>query len=84
MAKEFYEEEKETIHKAYEIEIERREQAQKRYSEAVIKIEQEYEKERQDLTYAKKEEIKRLIKKASENPDAIDLILENELGIKKS
>ena len=84
MAKEFYEEEKETIHKAYEIEIERREQAQKRYSEAVIKIEQEYEKERQDLTYAKKEEIKRLIKKASDNPDAIDLILENELGIKKS
>ena len=50
----------------------------------MIKIEQEYEKERQDLTYAKKEEIKRLIKKASENPDAIDLILENELGIKKS
>jgi hypothetical protein len=84
MAKEFYEEEKDAINKAYKIEIERREQAQKRYSEAVVKVEQEYEKQREDLTHAKKEEIKRLIKKASDNSDEIDSILENELGIKKS
>mgnify|MGYP003136752790 CR=1 FL=1 len=83
MAKEFYEKEKESIQKAYELEIEKREEARKKYSDAVIKIEQEYEKRRKDLTHSKKEEVKRLVKKNSNNPDEIDSILERELGIKK-
>ena len=83
MAKEFYEKEKEAIHKAYEIEIERRQEANNTYSKAVIQIEEEYEKNKKDLTHSKKEEIKRMVSKAKTDPDEVDRILEQELGIKK-
>ena len=83
MAKEFYEKEKEAIHKAYEFEIEQREEANKRYSEAVAKIEEEYEKNKLELTHSKKEQIKKMISKAKKDPTEVDRILEQELGIKK-
>ena len=83
MAKEFYEKEKEAIHKAYEFEIEKREEANKRYSEAVKKIEEEYERDKQEITHARKEEIKKMLSKVKENPDEVNRILEEELGIKK-
>lgn len=83
MAKEFYEKEKEAIHKAYELEMEQREEANKRYSEAVAKIEEEYERDKKELTHSKKEQIKKMVNKAKKDPNEVDRILEQELGIKK-
>lgn len=83
LAKEFYKKEKEAIQKAYEFEIEERDKANKRYSEAVAKIEEEYEKNKQELTRSKKEQIKKMVNKAKSDPNEVDRILEQELGIKK-
>ena len=83
MAKEFYEEEKEAIHKAYELEMEHREEANKRYSEAVARIEEEYERDKRRISHSQKEQIKSLVSKAKSDPDEVDKILERELGIKK-
>ena len=83
LARKQYLREKEVIQKAHEHEIEKREQAEKRYSDAVVKIEERYEKDKRNLTHAKKEKIKALIKRAKEDPAEIDRILEEELGIKK-
>tara|TARA_R110000824_G_scaffold390855_1_gene588297 strand:+ start:543 stop:932 length:390 start_codon:yes stop_codon:yes gene_type:complete len=83
LARKQYLREKEAIQEAHEFEIKKREEAHKRYSEAVDKIEERYEKDKWNMTHAKKEQIKRLINKAKENPDEIDRILEQELGIKK-
>ena len=83
MAKEFYEKEKEAIHKAYEIERQRRDEANKTYSEAVAKIEEEYERNLESITHSKKEQIKRMVSKAKSDPGEVDRILQDELGIKK-
>ena len=64
-------------------EIKKREEANKRYSNAVKKIEEKYEKDKANITHSKKENIKRLVNKAKTDPDQIDRILEQELGIKK-
>jgi hypothetical protein len=61
-----------------------REEAEKRYSAAVDKIEKQYEKDKFNLTHAKKEEIKKMVQRAKENPEEIDKILEEQLGIKKT
>ena len=74
--------EKEAIQKAHDLELKKKEEAQKRYSEAVDKIERRYEKDKWNLTHAKKEEIKTLVRKAKEDPDEVDRILEEELGIR--
>lgn len=84
LAKERYKKEKEAIERAHNLEIKKREEANKRYSEAVQKIEKEYEKDKQNLTHSKKEKIKRMVNKSKENPEEVDRILEHELGIKKT
>ena len=66
-----------------EVELQKKEEAQKRYSAAVDKIEEKYEKDQWNITHAKKEAVKRMVKKAKHDPDEIDRILEEELGIKK-
>lgn len=83
LARKQYLREKEAIQKAHEFEIEKRDEAEKVYSEAVTKIEERYEKDKQNLTFAKKEELKALVRKAQEDPTEVDRILEQELGIKK-
>jgi len=83
LARKQYLREKEAIQEAHEFEIKKREEAQKRYSDAVNKIEERYEKDSWNMTHAKKEQIKRLINKAKEDPDEVNRILEEELGIKK-
>ncbi len=83
LARKQYLREKETIQKAHDHEIKKREEAEKRYSDAVDKIEEKHEKDKLELTRAKKEEIKRMVRKAKENPVEVDRILEEELGIKK-
>tara|TARA_Y100001973_G_C5170748_1_gene318884 strand:+ start:709 stop:1098 length:390 start_codon:yes stop_codon:yes gene_type:complete len=83
LARKQYLREKEAIQKAHDLEIEMREKAEKRYSEAVNMIEEQYEKDKWNLTHAKKEEIKKMISKAKDDPSEIDKILEEQLGIKK-
>ena len=82
LAKEQWKKEKEAIERAHKLEIEKREEANKRYTEAVKKIEEKYEKDKLNLTHSKKEEVKRLVNKAKADPDEIDRILEQELGIR--
>jgi hypothetical protein len=83
LARKQYLREKEAIQKAHDLEIQKREEAEKRYTDAVVLIEKKHEEDKENLTRAKKEEIKRMVKKAQENPDEIDRILEQQLGIKK-
>jgi len=81
LAKDMYLKEKEVIEKAHELELQKKEEAQQRYSDAVNKIEEKYEQDHWNLTHAKKEEVKKMVKKAKNNPDEVDRILEEELGI---
>lgn len=83
MAKETYLKEKQAIEEAHQLEIQKREEANKRYSEAVKKIEAEHEKNKKEITRTKKEEIKRMVDKAKHSPEEIDRILEQEMGIQK-
>ena len=84
LAKEMYIKEREAIERAHEVELKKKEEAQKRYSDAVDKIEKKYEQDQFNLTHAKKEAVKKMVKKAKNDPDAIDRILEEQLGIKKN
>ena len=83
LARKQYIKEKEAIQKAHDHEIKMREEAEKRYSDAVIKIEKKHEENQWNLTHAKKEAIKQMVKKAKQDPAEVDRILEEELGIKK-
>ena len=83
LAKEQWKKEKEAIEKAHELEIKKREEASKRYSDAVRKIEEKYEKNRLNITHSKKEQIKKLVSESKNDPDEIDRILEEELGIQR-
>jgi len=83
LAKEMYIKEKEVIERAHQQEMQAKEEAQQRYSEAVEKIEKKYEEDQRDLTHAKKEAVKKMVKKAKNDPEEINRILEEELGIKK-
>jgi hypothetical protein len=83
LAKEMYLKEREVIERAHKLELQKKEEAQKRYSEAVARIEKKHEEDQFNLTHAKKEAVKKMVKKAKNDPDEIDRILEDELGIKK-
>ena len=83
LAKEMYIKEKEVIERTHQQEMQAKEEAQQRYSEAVDKIEKKYEEDQFDLTHAKKEAVKKMVNKAKNNPDEIDRILEEQLGIVK-
>ena len=83
LAKKQYTREKEAIEKAYKHEMKKRQEADQRYVDAVNKIEARYEKDKHNISHAKKEQIKAMVRKAKDNPQAIDQILEQQLGIKK-
>ena len=83
LAKDMYIKEKEVIERTRQQEMQAKEEAQQRYSEAVDKIEERYEKDKQNITHAKKEAIKKMVQKAKSDPDEVDKILEEQLGIKK-
>jgi hypothetical protein len=83
LAKDMYIKEKEVIERAHQQEIQAKEEAQQRYSDAVDKIEERYENDRQNITHAKKEAIKKMVQKAKSDPDEVDKILEEQLGIRK-
>ena len=83
LARKQYLRDKEAIEKAHEEQNRLRDEAQKRYAEAVDKIEHRYERDKKNITHAKKEAIKKMVKKVKEDPDEVDRILEEQLGIKK-
>ena len=83
LARDQYKKEKEAIERAHETEIKKREKAEKSYSEAVKKIEEQYEKDKLNMTRTKKEDVKKLVREARNSPSEIDRILEQELGITK-
>jgi archaellum component FlaD/FlaE len=83
LAKEMYIKEKEVIERAHKLELQKKEEAQERYSSAVDKIEEKFEKDKINITHAKKEAVKKMVRKAKEDPDEVDRILEEQLGIKK-
>ena len=82
-AREDWKKDKEAIEKAHELEVRKREEAAKRYSNAVKKIEEQHERDKLNITTAKKEQVKELVRRAKNDPDTIDRILEQELGIRK-
>ena len=84
LAKEMYIKEKEVIERAHQQEMKAKEKAQETYSKAVDKIEKKYEEDQFNLTHAKKEAIKKMVQKAKSDPDEVDRILEEQLGIKKT
>ena len=84
LARKQYIKEKEAIQKAHDLQIEKQKEAQQRYSDAVDKIEKRYEQDQFNLTHAKKEAIKKMVNNAKNDPDEIDKILEQQLGIKKT
>jgi len=83
LARKQYLKEKEAIQKAHELELKSKQEAEERYNDAVNKIEERYEKDKWNISHAKKEEVKALVRKAKENPDEVDRILNEELGIRK-
>ena len=83
LARKQYLKEKEAIQKAHEFELKSKQEAQDRYNNAVNKIEERYEKDKWNISHAKKEEVKALVRKAKEDPDEVDRILDEELGIRK-
>ena len=83
LAKEMYIKEKEVIERAHQKEVQAKQEAQERYSEAVKKIEKKFEEDSLDLTHAKKEAVKKMVDKAKNDPAEIDRILEEQLGIIK-
>ena len=66
LARKQYLKEKEAIQKAHEFELKSKQEAQDRYNNAVNKIEERYEKDKWNISHAKKEEVKALVRKAKE------------------
>ena len=78
-----YEQEKRAIEKAYEKEIEDVKKAQDTYNKAMAQLSQEFSSKTDSVSLKKEKKIRDLVKKAKKDPDEIDRILEEELGIKK-
>ncbi len=83
LAKEMYIKERDAIERAHQLEIKEKEEAQERFADAVNRIEERYENDKWNISHAKKEQVKKMVNKAKSNPDEIDRILKEELGITK-
>ena len=68
LARKQYLKEKKAIQEAHDKEIALRNEAQERYSEAVRKIEEKYEESKKLISHAKKEEVKKMIKRQKTIP----------------
>jgi len=78
-----YEQEKKAIERAHEKEVEDIKKAQETYKKAMAQLSQEFSSKTDSLNLKKEKKIRDLIKKAKKDPDEIDRILEEEMGIKK-
>jgi len=79
-----YKQEKDAIVKAYETEKKLREDAKRKYDNAMKAVREKYKGEFDSLIIEKQFEVRRKLKQAKNNPSEIDKILEEELGIKSN
>jgi hypothetical protein len=77
-----YKQEKDAIVKAYETEKKLREEAKRKYDNAMKIVREKYKNDFNSLNMEKEAEVRRKIKQAKNDPDEINRILEDELGIK--
>ncbi len=78
-----YKQEKAAIIRAHEKEVKGIKKAQETYNKAMTQLTQEFSSKTDSLNLNKEKRIRDLIKKAKKDPDEIDRILEEEIGIKK-
>ena len=83
LALKHYQQEREAIEKAYETEKKLREDAKRKYDNAIISVREKYKGEFDSLIIEKELEVRKKLKQAKNNPSEIDRILEAELGINK-
>ena len=79
-----YKQEKDAIVKAYETEKKLREEAKRKYDNAMKIVREKYKDDFNSLNMQKEAEVRRKIKQAKNDPDEINRILEEELGIKSN
>ena len=79
-----YKQEKDAIVKAYETEKKLREDAKRKYDNAMKIVREKYKNDFNSLNMQKEAEVRRKIKQAKNDPDEINRILEDELGIKSN
>jgi len=79
-----YKQEKDAIVKAYETEKKLREEAKRKYDNAMKIVREKYKDDFNSLNMQKEAEVRKKIKQAKNNPDEINRILEEELGIKSN
>jgi translation initiation factor 2B subunit (eIF-2B alpha/beta/delta family) len=78
-----YKEKTAKIEESHQQHVEDVKKAKVKYDETVKKADKQFEKFKTVQTEKKKKEVKRLLKKAKNNPDELDKILEREFGIKE-
>jgi hypothetical protein len=83
LALKHYKQEKDAIVKAYETEKKLREEAKRKYDNAMKIVREKYKNDFNSLNMQKEAEVRKKLKEAKNNPDEINRILEDELGIKK-
>jgi hypothetical protein len=77
-----YKQEKDAIVKAYETEKKLREEAKRKYDNAMKIVREKYKNDFNSINMQKEAEVRKKIKQAKNDPDEINRILEEELGIK--
>lgn len=76
--------ESKAIERKHKTEIKLREKARVKYDKAMEAIEKKHEKNKAELSEAKKKELKKNLKKVKNNPDEIDKLLFEEFGIREA
>lgn len=70
-SKESHEKELEAIEKAHQLELDKRDEALKRYQETMASVEDMYRSSSKELTRSKRKAVEKVIKENKEDPDAI-------------
>ncbi len=78
-----YKEKTAKIEESHQQHVEDVKNAKVKYEESVKKADKQFENFKTIQTEKKKKEVKKLLKKAKNNPDELDKILEREFGIKE-
>ena len=86
MAKEelkLYKEKSEKVEQSHKEHVEDVKQAKVKYEESLRKTDEKFENFKTVQSEKKKKEVKKLLKKAKNNPNELDKIIEREFGIKE-
>ena len=80
--KDSYKKQLDVLRKTHNDEILKRDGLTKKYEEALVALESEFEKKERELSEDQKEEIKEVVARAKGNPDEIKRRIEKEFGIR--